>query len=66
MATIKKIVDFLVSKKDTITTVVGFILALAYAVQTYLGSGEVTLIGLLQAIGLFIIAWFTGKNAVKK
>jgi len=56
MATIKKIVDFLVSKKDTITTVIGFILALAYAVQTYLGSGEVTLIGLLQAIGLFIIA----------
>lgn len=66
MATIKKIVDFLVSKKDTITTVIGFILALAYAVQTYLGSDEVTLIGLLQAIGLFIIAWFTGKNAVKK
>lgn len=62
METLKKIVDFIVSKKDTITTVIGFIIALAFAIQSYMNSGEVTLFGLIQAIGIFLIAWFTGKQ----
>jgi len=60
---IKNITAYLIDKKDVISTVVGFVGALALAVNDYFISGQkVTGLGLLQAIALFVIAWFTGKK----
>jgi len=58
---LKKVVDFLVAKKNVLTNVIGFIFALAVVLKDQLANTTDTFT-ILQAVGVFIIAWFTGKT----
>lgn len=60
---IKSVVEYLISKKDLVTTIAGFIAALTLAINDYfVNNQKVSGLGLLTAIGLFIVAYFTGKG----
>jgi len=63
--TLKKFVDFLLKYKNAVTNIAGFIFALATFVNEYLVSNDPNIWNLIMAVGVWIVAYFTGKSPLK-
>lgn len=60
-----KMIEWILSKKDLLTTIFGFIVGFVQVISGWLTTGDLNLWTLIQAIFTFCIAWFIGKSGKK-